>query len=94
MPQTKFIIPKPSQVLKGAKSIVTVALNKEYRANDTTIKARRDVCRACEFATKNAKLGGLTNYSQCTKCTCIIAAKTRDKRERCPEGKWNDESIN
>lgn len=48
---------------------------------------RRELCHACEFSTRN-RIGFQKLIARCTKCSCIIAAKTRLKDEQCPEGKW------
>lgn len=63
------------------------------RVDDVTLQQRRDVCRGCEFATRNAALEqnasrGLTTLSRCTQCQCYIAAKTTLAREECPLQKW------
>ena len=57
------------------------------------IKARRDKCRVCPYSVKNpdprhAATNGLTNLSQCTKCDCNIALKTKIKSEKCPIAEW------
>jgi len=62
-------------------------------ADKETIQNRRDTCRFCEFASKskNPKFNatnGLTNMSTCSKCHCLIVAKTQLNSEKCPEGKW------
>lgn len=62
-------------------------------ADDTDIKARRDICRECEHATKNAArldrpTKGLTVRSKCDLCKCYIQAKTQLKKESCPLEKW------
>jgi flavoprotein len=63
------------------------------RASDAVTLARRDACRECPAATRNAarldrRAKGLTSLSRCRECDCVIAAKTRLASERCPLGKW------
>jgi len=79
-------------VAHGAVGLSKVALHIDIAA-DETIAIRRDVCRWCEFASKskNPKFdstNGLTNFSMCSKCHCLIVAKSKLKSEKCPEGKW------
>jgi hypothetical protein len=59
----------------------------------TVLMQRRDVCRGCEYATRNpapryAVNKGLTSLSRCTRCHCFIAAKTQIGSEFCPLGLW------
>lgn len=58
------------------------------------INKRRDICRYCEFSTKSddekyKNYNGLTSYSQCIKCACIISLKTKLATETCPLDKWD-----
>lgn len=58
------------------------------------VAGRRDVCRECPEATKNAAkrdgpTKGLTLKSMCRECGCNIAAKTRLASEACPLAKWS-----
>ncbi|HEV7299202.1 MAG TPA: hypothetical protein VGN72_07545 [Tepidisphaeraceae bacterium] len=71
---------------KAGLQAVGVAVD---QARDDVVQARRDQCRACEFATRNhdpkhAATKGLTNLSRCTICNCFLAAKTRLASEQCP----------
>jgi hypothetical protein len=57
------------------------------------VAARREICRACEHATRSADqrfaaAKGLTSMSICRQCGCIIAAKTLLASRRCDLGKW------
>lgn len=75
---------------KGIAGLTKAALGID-RADPATIESRRDICRGCEFATRNqkfAKSNGLTNFSRCSKCGCFIAAKTNISYESCPDGRW------
>lgn len=56
------------------------------RADDETVKARRDICRACEHA--EMRRGKLRLLSQCDACGCFISAKTSLASERCPDARW------
>lgn len=49
-------------------------------AEDATANARMDICRGCPHFIK------LT--SQCKKCGCFMAAKTKIQSATCPVNKW------
>jgi hypothetical protein len=77
-------------IVKGVKGLSKAAF-KIDRLSPDAIQSRRDICRACEFATRNEKFSetkGLTNLSRCQKCKCFIAAKTVISKEKCPLWKW------
>lgn len=76
---------------KGIAGLTKAALGID-RADPATIESRRDICRGCEFATRNPKFAdskGLTSFSRCLKCSCLIAAKTNLVNESCPLAKWD-----
>ncbi len=82
----------PKNIIKGVIKLSKVALSMD-KAPDDIISARRDVCRNCEYSTKNKdKINtpskGLSLRSICTNCKCFIAAKTQLLNEQCPLGKW------
>jgi hypothetical protein len=77
------------KIVKGSVGLLMSILQP---ADDETIKARRDICRVCPHATRNVekfpKSNGLTNRSRCQLCSCYIAAKTKVKKEKCPDMRW------
>lgn len=82
-----------SKIVKGAIGLTKSALQID-RAEPEVIQSRRDICRECEHATRNPKFitkesKGLTNFSQCRKCSCFIAPKTTLREQSCPLGKWS-----
>lgn len=88
----KMVIPTATQVVRGIVGIGKL-VNANQRVDDVLANTRRNHCRNCEFSTRNEKLldrpsKGLTNYSQCQKCACVIVLKTLSKDEKCPIGKW------
>lgn len=88
----KMVMPTPKQMLNGVKGLAKVATKTDL-ATDAVVKARRDICRECEFATRSEELKsnpskGLTSYSQCLKCACVIKYKTMLQSEACPLSKW------
>lgn len=50
------------------------------RVNADTAEERLEVCKGCEFFIKVT--------TQCKKCGCIMAAKTKLPNASCPIGKW------
>jgi len=88
----KFVAPTPKQIVKGVVGAAKIILGTNNASADT-IKERRDICRVCEFSTKNTALinepcKGLTSYSQCEKCACFIKYKTMLQDSQCPQNKW------
>jgi hypothetical protein len=55
-------------------------LDKENYVQEDLAKERFDICKACPELIK------LT--TQCKKCGCFMAAKTKLKQATCPIGKW------
>jgi len=55
-------------------------LDKENYVEDDLAKERLSICKACPELIK------LT--TQCKKCGCFMAAKTKLKQAVCPIGKW------
>lgn len=79
-----------SKIVHGAIGLTKAALQID-RPSEETIQSRRDICRACDFASRNDKFPefkGLTSFSICSECSCLIAAKTVIGKETCPESKW------
>lgn len=56
------------------------------RAPEGEILQRRRVCRGCEKAMPCAGLVG--RACRCAVCGCVIRAKTANRDETCPLGKW------
>jgi len=79
-------------VMHGAVGLSKVALRVGI-TDQETIQKRRDICRFCEFSSKNKNpkfdsTNGLTNMSTCSKCHCNIRMKTQLTTEKCCENKW------
>jgi hypothetical protein len=80
------------KIASGAIGLTKFALGADAASAEVTLR-RRDICRECPQATRNESrmdrtTKGLTSFSSCRVCSCIIAAKTALASERCPEGKW------
>lgn len=80
------------KVVRGAGSLLQAAVHLDP-APAEVVQARRDLCRVCEFATRNkhaqfAQFTGLTTLSRCRKCDCFIGAKTSLASQSCPIGRW------
>jgi len=90
---------KITWIRDGITGLIKCAIGKQDYT-DSEIQKNREVCRSCEYATKNEK-GELTNKSQCmapdpekngAPCGCIIMCKTQVGK--CPLNKWTDLTIN
>jgi hypothetical protein len=80
------------EVIHGALSLAKCLAGKDA-APDDVVAQRRDACRNCDEATRNAKYAdrpskGLTVASRCNKCGCSVWCKTMLAGEACPLGKW------
>jgi hypothetical protein len=53
---------------------------KELIVDDELAKKRMEICKACPHF--------ISLTTQCKKCGCIMAAKTKLKNATCPIGKW------
>jgi hypothetical protein len=81
-----------TSVFRGAVGLIRATARLGVAPEEVT-RARRDICRTCNYATRNddpkfAANQGLTTLSRCTRCRCFIGAKTRLTAETCPLGKW------
>jgi hypothetical protein len=92
------------KVVQGAVGLAKVAAGKAgvkvLLAEVFEVRQRRDACRECEHATRNQDrldlpTKGLTTFSQCKLCGCLIAAKTLLADEQCPASppKWDRSRI-
>ncbi len=75
---------KPRQVIiHGAAALSKVALGiGTLAATDT--KQRRMICGNCEYSTSK----GISMFTLCKKCKCLLMAKTQLANEHCPILKW------
>jgi len=79
-------------LLNGVVGLTKVATRTDI-APYNLIQQRRDICRHCDESTKNPKYinhkcRGLTMFSLCKQCNCIISAKSQLATEKCPLGLW------
>lgn len=77
------------KIARGAIGLAKAAARID-RADESTISTRRDRCRNCPHATRNVDRinepsKGLTTFSRCELCGCVIVAKTAIASERCPD---------
>lgn len=72
------------KLLKGAKSLGTIALNAatgvDQIAPDNEILKRKAICASCPELKKPLK--------QCSVCLCFTDFKTTIAAEKCPLDKW------
>jgi hypothetical protein len=65
-------------------------------SNKELVKERLAICDTCPFKQQLTTLGKLVvttvnqqgNVFKCEVCGCPLAAKTTNKKEECPKGKW------
>lgn len=70
---------KVRHFINTAVKVVTHAVSTgKLKAEDTTVKTRREICSNCEFLVNN----------KCQKCGCFISAKTSLEAATCPEHRW------
>jgi len=53
------------------------------KATSQMANKRQEICSMCKY----------NNGVICLQCGCVIKAKSRVKTEKCPEGKWNDQTA-
>jgi hypothetical protein len=82
---------KCGDCLKGAAGIAKAALGID-RPDDSTIAARRAICRGCEHA-EPCPLN-IGRKCRCALCGCVLRAKTAVASEACPAGKWPAVPLN
>ena len=63
----------------GGVTIVEVIMEESDFSSIELIQQRLDICRTCEFIVKN---------ESCSKCSCLLANRTKYVESFCPEGKW------
>lgn len=54
---------------------------------ETMSRARLNVCRTCPSLARRLQ-GTRMEWWQCRECWCVLAAKSRVPKQRCPLGKW------
>lgn len=67
------------------ENVITSAfklLNGLTREKTPQAEARMAICRACPFRQGNGIV------SRCSRCGCVLEAKTKLPGEHCPEGWW------
>lgn len=72
-----------SKGVKNFAAAVTRIANKTIHGESVLIdiptrKKRMSICEACEYLVE----------MQCSRCECLVRAKTMLRTEKCPEGKW------
>jgi hypothetical protein len=70
---------KIEKIAEGYSSLVRSKIGLTTEEEETLFNARRAICRACPFGK-----GGLL----CSKCGCVLSAKTKSINSSCPEKHW------
>jgi succinate dehydrogenase/fumarate reductase-like Fe-S protein len=63
----------------GGISIVEVIMEESDFSTSHQIEHRMSICNSCEF---------IVNNESCSKCSCLLANRTKYVEMFCPEGKW------
>lgn len=80
---------KKISTLQQAKNIAIGVINliSNNPAIEEIAKPRLLICSSCPFIVELIKVAGREVY-KCSKCSCLVEAKTRVMVETCPIGKW------
>ena len=70
---------KTIEISTGSIKIYETVIEEEDYASSELIQERLDTCYSCEFN---------VNQESCSKCSCLLAHRTKYKDLFCPEGKW------
>jgi len=60
-------------------TIVEVIMEDDDFSTPALIHQRLSICHPCEF---------IVNNDSCSKCSCLLANRTKYTESFCPEGKW------
>lgn len=79
-------------LVRGVTGLGRAAVNADPAGEDT-VQTRRERCAACQYATatRSTSIEGykvLSPASRCKLCKCLVSAKTKLAKERCPIGSW------
>lgn len=77
---------KGEDIVRGIKGLTKAALQLD-KANEDIMNTRLEICKKCEYKTKEESLSGKILF-RCKKCRCFLKAKVRIKSEKCPINKW------
>lgn len=91
-------------ISEGIKSVIKTNVLRRDRSDTSLIDERKKICLSCEHATKYSDgslrscgkfidmftkitiSGGKTTKKK--PCGCILNQKIKDKKQKCPLGKW------
>jgi hypothetical protein len=63
----------------GGVNIIEVIMEDSDFSTPALIQQRLAICKPCEF---------IVNDESCSKCSCLLANRTKYVESFCPEGKW------
>lgn len=63
----------------GGITVVEVIMEDSDFSTPELIQQRLTICQPCEF---------IVNNDSCSKCSCLLANRTKYAESFCPEGKW------
>lgn len=77
------MLSKLAQIIEGWKGLAT---NKGFNIQEA--QRRAELCAACPFFDESSHTAKALKMPTCSKCGCVIAAKTKSMTSACPIGKW------
>jgi hypothetical protein len=63
----------------GGITVVEITMEDSDFSTPELIQQRLAICQPCEF---------IVNNDSCSKCSCLLANRTKYVESFCPEGKW------
>jgi hypothetical protein len=63
----------------GGITVVEITMEDSDFSTPELIQQRLAICQSCEF---------IVNNDSCSKCSCLLANRTKYAESFCPEGKW------
>jgi hypothetical protein len=70
---------RTTENIVGGITIVEVVMEDDDFSTPELIQQRLSICQPCEF---------IVNNDSCSKCSCLLANRTKYVESFCPEGKW------
>lgn len=64
----------------GGINIIKIVMEESDFSSQELITERLSICSPCEFVSADKQ--------SCSKCSCLLANRTKYAESFCPEGKW------
>lgn len=70
---------KTTESILDGINIVSIEMEESDFSTPELVQSRLAICNSCEFIVQN---------ESCSKCSCLLANRTKYTDSFCPEGKW------